>query len=68
MPIIPYLGVVFPFMGLLSFLFVDDFEGNANISAAIKSSSTVHEKSPVYRRPLYFCSQNLEQKLPLLIS
>ena len=26
----------------LSFLFLDDFEGNANISVAIKSGSTVH--------------------------
>ena len=36
MPTIPYIGVVFPFIGLLSldrynFLFLDDFEGNANI-------------------------------------
>ena len=38
--IIPYIGVVFPFTGLLSFLFLDDFEGNANISVAIKSGST----------------------------
>ena len=28
-------------MGSLSFLFPDDFEGNANISLAIKSASTV---------------------------
>ena len=27
-------------MGLLSFLILDDFEGNANISVAIKSGST----------------------------
>ena len=27
---------------LLSFLFLDDFEGNANISVAIKSGFTVH--------------------------
>ena len=43
MPIIPYIGVVFPFMGSLSFLFLVDFEGNAAISVAIKSSSTVTE-------------------------
>ena len=41
LPTIPYIGVVFPFMGSLSFLFLDDFEGNANISAAIESGSTV---------------------------
>ena len=29
---------------LLSFLFLDDFEGNTNISVAIKSSSTVYCK------------------------
>ena len=28
-------------LGWLSFLFLDDFEGNANVSAAIKSGSTV---------------------------
>ena len=28
-------------MGSLPFLFVDDFEGSANISVAIKSGSTV---------------------------
>ena len=41
MLIIPYTGVFFPFMGSLSFLFLDDFEGNANISVSIKSGSTV---------------------------
>ena len=30
-------------MRSLSFLFIDDFEGNANIPVAIKSSSTVYE-------------------------
>ena len=40
MAIIPYMGVVFSFIGLLSldllsFLFLDYFEGNANISVAI---------------------------------
>ena len=35
------MGVVFPFMGSLSFLFLDDFERNARISVAIKSGSTV---------------------------
>ena len=40
-PIMPYIGVVFPFMGSLSFLFFVDFEGNANISVAIKSGFTV---------------------------
>ena len=45
--LIPYVGVVFPFIGLLSlsrslsFLFLHDFEGTANISVAIKSGSTV---------------------------
>ena len=43
MPIIHYIEVVFPFMGSLSFLF--DFEGNANISVAIKSGSTVPKTS-----------------------
>ena len=42
-PSIPYIGVVFPFMGLLSFLFLDGFEGNTNISVPIKSGSTVIE-------------------------
>ena len=37
----PYIGVVFPFMRLLSFLFLDDFEGNVNVSVTINSSSTV---------------------------
>ena len=41
MPIITYIGVVFPFMESLSFMFLDDFEGNANISVAIESGSTV---------------------------
>ena len=41
MPITPYIRVVFPFMGSLPFLFLDDFEGNANISVTIKCSSTV---------------------------
>ena len=41
MPIIPYVGVVFPFMGSLSFLFLDDFKGNTNVSVAINSGSTV---------------------------
>ena len=40
-PIIPYIGVVFSFMGSLSFWFPNDFEVNANISTAIKSVSTV---------------------------
>ena len=31
-----------PIVRPLSFLFLDDFEGNANISAAIKSGSTVY--------------------------
>ena len=53
MPIIPYIRVVFPFMGSLSLdrysLFVDDFERNANISIAIKSGSTVlHFASTLY--------------------
>ena len=48
-PIIPYKGVVFPFMGSLSGLFLDALEGNANISAAIKSSSTV---SPPFLVPM----------------
>ena len=41
MPIISYTGVVFPFVGSPSFWFLDNFEENANISVAIKSSSTV---------------------------
>ena len=28
MPIMPYIGVVFPFIGWLSFLIIDDFKGN----------------------------------------
>ena len=43
MPIIPYIGVVFPFIGSRSYLFLDDFEGHANNSIAIKSSSAVVE-------------------------
>ena len=35
--IISSIGVVFPFIRLLSFLFLDNFEGNANISVSIKS-------------------------------
>ena len=31
----------------LSFLFLDDFEGNANISVAIKSGSTVKEDGSI---------------------
>ena len=46
MPIIPYVGVVFPFMGSLSFLFLDDFERNTSIFVAIKSSSTVSDQRP----------------------
>ena len=38
--VIPFIGVVFSFLGSLSFLFLDEFEGNANMSVAIKSSST----------------------------
>ena len=58
MPIIPYLGVCPPIYGTaiirsLSFLFLDDFEGNANISVAIESGSTViairGDKSKVVR-------------------
>ena len=40
-PIIPYIGVVFSFMGSPSYLFPEDFIGNANICVAIKSSSMV---------------------------
>ena len=39
--IIPYIGVIFSFMGSLSFLFLDDFDATANSSVTIKSSSTV---------------------------
>ena len=35
------IGIVFPFMGSLSFLFLDDLKGNADIFVAIKSGSTV---------------------------
>ena len=49
-PIIPYIGIVFPFIGSLSLLFLDDFEGNANISVAIKSGSTVIK---FWKRHLY---------------
>ena len=41
MLIIPFIEVVFPFMESLSFLFLDDFERNANISVTIKSGSTI---------------------------
>ena len=40
MPIIPYMGVVFPFMVLLSldrFLFLDDFEENDGSYISMKS-------------------------------
>ena len=40
-PIIPHIGVVFPLFGWLSFLFLGEFEGNTNISVAVKSGSTV---------------------------
>ena len=46
MPMIPYIGVVFSFMGSLSFLFLDDF-------VHIKSSSTVYSLS--YNIVLDFC-------------
>ena len=36
----PYVGVVCSVTGSLSFLFLDYLEGNANVSADIKSSST----------------------------
>ena len=35
-PITPYMGVVFPFMGSLSFLFLGHYHENANICVAIK--------------------------------
>ena len=38
---IPYIGVVFLFIKLLSFLGLDNFEGNTNICVAIKLGSTV---------------------------
>ena len=41
------IGVVFSFMEPLPFLLLDSFEGGANISAAIKSGSTVPSKSIV---------------------
>ena len=41
MPIIPYIGAVFSFVGLLSSLFLDDFEEDSNIPVAIKSGSTI---------------------------
>ena len=37
-----YIGVVFLFARMRSFLFLDDFEGNTNISLAAQSSSAVH--------------------------
>ena len=55
-PIIPYIEVAFPFMGWLSFLFLDDFEGNADISVAIKSGSTVcHFYSSGEEKPSIVC-------------
>ena len=39
-PIIPCIGVVFPFKGLLSFLFLGNFE--ENISVAIKSGARTY--------------------------
>ena len=47
MPIIPHIGVVFSYMRSLSldryhFLFLDNFEGNTNISVTIKSASMVY--------------------------
>ena len=45
--IISYIGVVFSFMRSLSFLFLDDYEGDANISVRIKSGSTVFHLSEV---------------------
>ena len=39
--IITFIGVVFSFMESLSFLFLSEFEANANISVAVKSGSTV---------------------------
>ena len=38
-----YIGVVFSFNRPLSLDHCDDFEGNANISVAIKSGSTVSD-------------------------
>ena len=48
MPIIAYIGVVFPFVVYLllsTFWFLNEFEGNANVSVAIKSGSTVYDLS-----------------------
>ena len=43
---VPYIGVVFSFIGSLSldhyqFLFLDDFEGNTDISVAVNSITAV---------------------------
>ena len=52
-PIISYIGVVFPFMGLISFLFLDDFEENGNISVAIESGFAVSPGKNLLRcRPI----------------
>ena len=54
MLILPFIGVVFSFFGVpifrsLSFLYIDQFEGNADISAAIKSGSAVYCRTGNFR-------------------
>ena len=59
-PIIPCIGVIFSFMGiavvrLLLCLFHDYFEGNTNISIAIKYGSTVlHFQNVIHQEILTF--------------
>ena len=71
MPIRPYIGVVFPFKGSLSldlyhfyFLILDNFEGNDNISVAIKSSSTVYGISWVFISSEY-CTKSIQYFLTI---
>ena len=68
MPIILYIGVVFSFMRSLSldryhFLFLDDFEGNANISVAIKSGSTVGPTSAFFTQITSCKTRNTENSV-----
>ena len=73
MPIITYIGVVFSGIAIvrsLLFLFNDDFEGNTNISAVIKSGFTVFVSAHSPTTVLFQAMDNfpLEANLKLRVS
>ena len=67
-PIVAYLGVVFPFIGLLSFLFFDDLEGIASISVAIKSGISRNEIEGISLAALLGIHGYINMKLSALTS